>query len=128
MGAPITSIYAALCAILMIALATRVALARRRYEVGVGSGGHEPLARAIRVHANFVEYVPFALILMLLAEMGGVTGWLMHLFGITLIVSRLLHAWGLTRAAGTSFGRFYGSLGTWALILVLAGLILLRQV
>ncbi|MBA3563045.1 MAG: MAPEG family protein [Gammaproteobacteria bacterium] len=127
MGAPITSIYAALCGILMIALAMRVSLARRRYRVGVGSGGHEPLERTIRVHANFVEFVPLALVLMLLAEMGGVTGWLMHAFGITLIVSRLLHAWGLARAGGESFGRLYGSLGTWALILVLAGLILLRQ-
>lgn len=127
MSAPITSIYAALCGILMIALATRVSMARRRYGVGVGAGDNEPLARTIRVHANFVEYVPLALILMLLAETGGVTGWIMHVFGITLIVSRLLHAWGLTRSAGVSFGRAYGSLGTWALILVLAGFILLGQ-
>ncbi|HUO81602.1 MAG TPA: MAPEG family protein [Gammaproteobacteria bacterium] len=127
MGAHITSIYAALCGILMIALALRVTLARRRYRVGVGSGGEESLERAIRVHANFAEFVPLALILMLLAELGGVTGWLMHVFGITLVVSRLLHAWGLTRSGGESFGRMYGTLGTWALILVLAVLILLRQ-
>lgn len=127
MGAPITSIYAALCGILMIALAMRVSLARRRFRVGIGSGGHEPLERAIRVHANFIEFVPLALILMLLAELGGVTGWLMHVFGITLVVSRLLHAWGLTQSGGESFGRMYGSLGTWALILVLAVLILLRH-
>ncbi|CAN5133329.1 MAPEG family protein [soil metagenome] len=128
MGAPITSIYAALCGILMIALATRVSMLRRRYGVGIGSGGHEPLARTVRAHANFVEYVPLALILMLLAEGGGVSGWLMHLFGITLIVSRLLHAAGLASTAGASFGRFFGTLGTWGLILVLAVLLLLRQV
>ncbi|MGH8496818.1 MAG: MAPEG family protein [Gammaproteobacteria bacterium] len=127
MSAPITGIYAALCGILMIALATRVSLARRRYGIGLGSDGQELLARAVRVHANFVEYVPLALILMLLVETGGMTGWLMHVFGITLIVSRLLHAWGLTRSSGISFGRAYGSLGTWTLILVLAGFVLLGQ-
>jgi hypothetical protein len=128
MGAPITSIYAALCGILMIALAVRVSMLRRRFRIGVGSAGQEALERAIRVHANFTEFVPLALILMLLAELGGVTGWLMHVFGITLVVSRLLHAWGLTRSGGVSFGRLYGTLGTWALILALAVLLLLRQV
>ena len=127
MGAPITSIYAALCGILMIALAVRVSMLRRRFRIGVGSAGQEALERAIRVHANFTEFVPLALILMLLAELGGVTGWLMHVFGITLVVSRLLHAWGLTRSGGVSFGRLYGTLGTWALILALAVLLLLRQ-
>jgi uncharacterized membrane protein YecN with MAPEG domain len=128
MGAPITSIYAALCGILMIALAVRVSMLRRRFRIGVGSAGQEALERAIRVHANFTEFVPLALILMLLVELGGVTGWLMHVFGITLVVSRLLHAWGLTRSGGESFGRLYGTLGTWALILALAVLLLLRQV
>jgi hypothetical protein len=128
MGAPITSIYAALCGMLMIALAVRVSMLRRRFRIGVGSAGQEALERAIRVHANFTEFVPLALILMLLAELGGVTGWLMHVFGITLVVSRLLHAWGLTRSGGVSFGRLYGTLGTWALILALAVLLLLRQV
>jgi uncharacterized membrane protein YecN with MAPEG domain len=127
MAAPITAIYAALCGILMIALAVRVSRLRRRYRIGVGSAGQEALERAIRAHANFAEYVPLALILMLLAELGGVTGWLMHVFGITLVVSRLLHAWGLTRSGGVSFGRLYGTLGTWALILALAVLLLLRQ-
>jgi len=127
MGAPITSIYAALCGVLMIALAVRVSMLRRRFRIGVGSAGQEALERAIRVHANFAEFVPLALILMLLAELGGVTGWLMHVFGITLVVSRLLHAWGLTRSGGVSFGRLYGTLGTWALILALALLLLLRQ-
>jgi hypothetical protein len=127
MAAPITSIYAALCGILMIALAVRVSMLRRRFRIGVGSAGQEALERAIRVHANFAEFVPLALILMLLAELGGVTGWLMHVFGITLVVSRLLHAWGLTRSGGVSFGRLYGTLGTWALILALAVLLLLRQ-
>ena len=127
MGAPITSIYAALCGSLMIALAVRVSMLRRRFRIGVGSAGQEALERAIRVHANFTEFVPLALILMLLAELGGVTGWLMHVFGITLVVSRLLHAWGLTRSGGVSFGRLYGTLGTWALILALAVLLLLRQ-
>ena len=55
--------YAALLALLFVALSWRTIGLRRRYCVAVGDGGQPELLRAMRVHANFAEYVPLALLL-----------------------------------------------------------------
>jgi uncharacterized membrane protein YecN with MAPEG domain len=78
------------------------------------------------VHANFVEYVPLALVLMLLAELNGVNGAALHGAGILLLASRGLHAFGLGRSSGRSFGRFYGTAGTWLVLLGLSAALLGR--
>ena len=41
-------------------------LHRNRHKIGIGDGGDKALARKIRVHGNFVEYVPLGLLLMAL--------------------------------------------------------------
>jgi uncharacterized membrane protein YecN with MAPEG domain len=43
------------------------------------------------------------------------------------VVSRLLHAFGLSTNRGRSPGRFAGSLGTWTTILALSGFLLARS-
>jgi len=112
----ITALYAGLLALLLLALAARIVLLRRRLRVGIGTGGHPELARATRVHANFAEHVPLALLVLLLLEQWAGAIWL-HGYGTALLASRLLHAWGLSRHAGGSFGRVYGTLITWVLLL-----------
>jgi uncharacterized membrane protein YecN with MAPEG domain len=54
-------------------------------------------------------------------ELNGFNGGMIHAFGATLFVSRVAHAWGLSRRSGTSRGRFLGSLFTWLLMLAMAG-------
>jgi len=120
MPAPITAIYAALAGLMLLALAALVVKARWRYKTGLGTGSEPGMERAVRVHANFVEYVPLALLLLLLAELNGLAAWALHAAGTVLLVSRLLHAWGLSQTSGRSFGRFYGTLGTWLTLLGLA--------
>jgi uncharacterized membrane protein YecN with MAPEG domain len=107
---PLTGLYAALCALIVLALALR----------GIGDGGDRRLARAIRVHGNAVEYVPLALILMLVVELGGAGHALVHGCGIALVAARLAHAFGLARSAGASPGRLIGTTVTFAVIAVLA--------
>ena len=68
--------YAALLALMYIYLAIRVMMARRDAGVSIGSGGNRMLERRIRVHGNFAEYVPIALILLVLMEMRGSAPWL----------------------------------------------------
>lgn len=116
----VTALYAALAALLLLLLAGRVVLARWRYRTSLGIGSEPGMERAVRVHANFVEYVPLALLLMALAEANGAPGVGLHGTGLVLIASRLLHAWGLSRVSGRSFGRFYGTAGTWLVLLLLA--------
>jgi len=100
--------------------------ARWRYRTTLGVGTEPGMERAVRVHANFVEYVPLAVLLMLLCELNGASPALLHGAGILLIASRSLHAWGLSQTSGRSFGRFYGTAGTWLTVLSLSGDLLLR--
>lgn len=119
---PITALYASLFGLLLIALSLRVVAQRRASNVGLGDQGVEPLSLAIRAQANLVEYVPMTLILLLLLELNGGREWVLHALGSALLVARLLHAWGLSHSQGVSFGRFYGTLVTW-LVLVSAAVL-----
>lgn len=89
-------LYSAIMALMMMLLSFNVILRRRSLGVAFGHGGHDPLERAIRVHGNFTEFVPLALILMFLAEDAGTMRWVIHVMGMLLILARLCHAWGLT--------------------------------
>lgn len=126
MPVKITALYVALHAILLLILALLVMLQRGRHKVGLGDGGHASLSQAIRVHGNTVEYVPIALLLMLVYELNGGGGTLLHACGALLLVSRIAHAWGLGTSAGESVGRAAGVTGTYIATLVLIGANLLR--
>jgi uncharacterized membrane protein YecN with MAPEG domain len=120
MPVPITGLYAGLCAIIVLVLAVRVIRLRWATKAGIGDGGDRKLARAIRIHANAIEYVPIALILMVVAELGGAAAPLLHGCGIALVVARISHALGLAGTAGVSPGRTLGTVATFAVIVVLA--------
>jgi len=114
----ITAFYAGLLGLLLLALSYLVARQRLRKKVSTGDGGHPALAGAIRAHGNFTEYVPLGLILILLTEVTGQGDLTTHLLGAGLVVGRLLHAYGLsTYPQGKSFGRMWGILLTWGVIL-----------
>lgn len=120
MSLTITAIYASLAGLLLLVLSFRVVRWRRKLSVGLGDGGQESLLRAQRAQANFIEYVPIALILLAAAESQGLSGWLLQTTGAILVLARLLHAWGLSQSSGRSFGRYWGTLLTWVVILALS--------
>lgn len=122
----VTPIYAAICGIILVAFSLRVIRFRQRHRVDLGDGGHPQLQRAIRVHGNFVEYVPLSLILICLLELTGAPPLMLHLLGAGLLVSRLGHAWGLMSRVGTSVGRAVGMVGTFMVILVASVTLLSR--
>jgi uncharacterized protein len=118
-----TALYAGVLAIVFVLLSNRVALMRLRTgaKLGHGESDDDPLRRAVRVHGNFAEYVPFALVVIAIAELSGAHALGIHALGIGLVVARLLHAYGLSTQAGRSFGRFWGTVLTFA-VLLLGGL------
>ncbi|MCC7049728.1 MAG: MAPEG family protein [Alphaproteobacteria bacterium] len=120
MADQITLLYAGLAALLLLALSVYVIRLRWRYLVGLGDGGQPVLARAIRVHANFVEYTPIALILLFLLERAGYAPGVVHALGASLVAGRLAHAWGLARDDGPSVGRALGVALTFGMLLVAA--------
>ena len=91
----ITSIIASVLTILFVRLSFAVIGLRRKNKIGLGSGGHEDLERAIRTQGNFAEYVPFGIILIACLELNGAPWWLVAIPGITLIIGRLVHAKGM---------------------------------
>lgn len=96
--APMTTMfYAAVLALLFVALGARTILRRRSVGASLGDGGDAVLTRRIRAHGNFAEYAPFALLLMALAEAGGAPDWRIHILGGVLLAGRLAHAVGVSR-------------------------------
>lgn len=124
----ITGLYAALLALLVIALSVRVSRLRRRHGHGLGDGGNRDMACAIRAHGNAVEYVPLALVLMLVLELNQTWPMLLHVFGIVLLVARVAHAAGLSGSPGYSAGRFVGAAGTLLVIIAMALLLIWQYV
>lgn len=118
----ITPLYAALVAILMAVLSTRVGVMRGRHAVALGGGGVPPLSLAIRQFGNLSEYAAMALLVLLLLELEGVsTAWL-HAYGATLVALRLLHPIALFDTMDAPFwkkaGRFVSAAGTAALLMI----------
>jgi hypothetical protein len=120
MHAPITALYAGLLGLLMLVLAFRVVAVRRATSIGLGDGGDALLLSRIRIHGNAAEYVPLALILMLVLEINGASATWLHGLGIALVIGRLAHAQGLSQAAGVTAGRFVGNVLTWSVIMIAA--------
>ncbi len=120
----VTPLYAGLLGIWFVVLAVKVVHARRAAGVSLGDGGNARLQRAIRGHANFAEYVPLALLLMALLELGRASIYVLHGLGIALLAARLLHGYALSFTLHFRFGRVAGAALTFAVILVEAALCL----
>jgi hypothetical protein len=102
----------------------RVITWRRKARVSLGDGGNPALQRAIRGHANFAEYVPLALLLLLILELSRFSIYVIHAIGLTLLVARLLHGYALSFTAEYKFGRYWGAVLTFVVIIVEAVLCL----
>lgn len=122
----ITGIYAGLCGVLLVLLYLRISQRRMAAKIGLGTGGDAELERRVRAHGNFIESVPMALLLLLLFEHSGAEAIYVHAFGILLLASRIAHAQGLSKTAGRSIGRFYGSIGTVLVVAALSVAVLLK--
>ncbi|MBR9814231.1 MAPEG family protein [bacterium] len=119
----ITPLYAGLLAILYLALSYRVVQGRLVADgPGLGDGGNASMLRRIRGHANFAEYVPIILVLLAMLELGAWPAWLLHGLGAALLIARLLHGYALSYSDHFQFGRFWGTLITFVLLLVCGGL------
>jgi uncharacterized membrane protein YecN with MAPEG domain len=115
----VSLITAGLLGILLLALSGYIILGRVKFKIDLGDGGNEQMRQRIRAQANFTEYVPIALLLLILVEVGKIgPAWLPTAMGTVLVVARLWHAQGLLSSAGTSVGRFMGTNLSAAVIIV----------
>ena len=120
----ITPTYAGLLGLLFVFLSVSVILGRGTKNVSLGDGGDEGFGRQIRAHANFAEYVPFILILLVFIEQAGAAAYMVHGLNIALLVGRLMHAAALTSPTPKAFLRSGGA-GLTILTLAVASIQLL---
>lgn len=123
---PITGLYAGIAGLMLIGLAVWVIRQRVRARVGLFDGGDDTLGRIIRIHGNFTEYVPLALLLMALVEASAAPAGALHALGVGLIGGRVVHAAALFRSAGGSRLRVLGMAATFAVIGTAGGLLIWR--
>jgi len=124
----ISSIYIALCGILLVMLAALTVRQRFKWRVDFGDGGKEELSRYIRAHGNAVEYIPIALLLLVAVENSGVSLSIVHALGMTFVIARLTHALALIRTKSTSLPRALGIFFSWLVVLVSAGIVLVNAI
>ncbi|HWA12729.1 MAG TPA: MAPEG family protein [Burkholderiales bacterium] len=121
----VTALYAGLLAVLYVVLSLRVVQYRQK-GIPLGDGGDPGMLRVIRGHANFAEYVPLALGMMLVLELGRTSAAVLHALGVALVVSRLLHGYALSFTARFRFGRVWGA-GITFFVLFAEGVLCLWQ-
>ena len=116
----ILPIYAAIFALFFVFLSIRTIRARRSLQIGLGDAGNKDMQRAIRVHANFAEYVPLCLLMLYLVEQSGVYAWFMHALGTGLLVGRLSHAYGVSQQRESFAFRITGMTMTFTVLIASA--------
>ena len=116
----ITAIYAAILALIVLALGINVTMHRVKLRISIGDGGHPQMLRMIRLHANAIEYIPIALLLMALYEINGGWHWALHIVGIALVAGRLIQTAGMWANDVAGNGRRIGQLLTWLSLAALA--------
>ena len=116
MNLMVTPLYAGLLVLWFLVLSIRVIRRRGIDKIYLGDGGNSRIARIIRGHANFVEYVPLALLLMAMLELTHFSIYLLHGLGIVLLIARLLHGYAFSFTEKFVFGRVAGALLTFLVL------------
>ena len=118
--------YTAVLVLIYVVLSVRVIRGRQSYRIGFGAGDSVDLERRIRVHGNFAEYVPLAVVLLAFMELQGRPAWLLHLLCLLLIAGRVSHAFGISRETEDFRLRAAGVIATFG-VLIAASLSLLGR-
>jgi uncharacterized protein len=98
--------YAAALGLLLVILTYNVLHHRVRATLENFGNEDKTADRIARVHANYTEYVPTGLALLIALEWSGAPTGMVHFGGA--LFTRYLHAWGYTKHEMASFGRIVG--------------------
>ena len=123
----VSPVYAALLGLIFIGLSVNAIKARRRFQIAVGDGGNDEMLRAARVHGNFAEYAPLALLLIFMLEMQTVPPLLIHALCTALVLGRLSHAFGVRKVKEDLRFRIFGMVLTFVTLAATALALLLRS-
>jgi hypothetical protein len=121
--------YAALLGLVLVFISVWVSAGRGKYGVSVGDGGQPNLIARMRAQANFVEYVPLILILVLLLEGRRTSIFIIHLLLLPLLIARILHPFGMVAPPKTAQQLLCRGIpaGVTLLVLIAAAVLLLYK-
>ena len=108
----ISGIYVVIIALLAMILGAMVSIHRAKANISILHGDDMQLAEKMRRHGNLAETAPFALLLLIVAEASGGSAMWLHIAGIILVISRLLHPLGLKHENPNEILRGVGAGGT----------------
>lgn len=114
----ITALYASFLGLLIVWLSLNVIKFRKKHIIRYGDGNNIDLIIARTAHSNATEYIPVALLLLLLLELNHAGIWVIHLLGVSFVLGRLIHAYGILKK--NHFGRVTGMKITLFAIIALA--------
>ena len=120
----VTPLYAGFLGVLNFFLVLHVIGYRHKARVSLGTNNDPELERRVRIHGNFIEFVPICLILMLLVELSAIGVLWVHFLGLTLLCGRILHVLGIYRLESPWQARVGGMLLTFICLLTGSGLVI----
>ena len=115
----ITLLYAGALSILALFLGIKTGQKRfsKDGNITIGVGDNFELLQITRAHGNLIENVFFFLILSALLEIvGEIPVLATHIFGGLFLLSRISHAYGITRPGAESIFRMLGATGTFLIL------------
>lgn len=112
-------LYAGLNLLILVILGSHVSMGRRKNAVSLGDGGNPAMNARVRAHGNASEWIPGALIGLVLLALMGASAFLIHAFGLIFTLARAAHAYAMCTGGRPGPGRFMGSLITYATYLVM---------
>ncbi len=128
MQLPITSVAAALLALLLLATAVQTVRKRLKLKAAFGDANDQGLIAASRSHGNLAEHAPIFLIMLGLLEFQGASFVLLSAIASIFVAGRVAHVLGLhqpSEPGKAPLMRQVGVITTWLALLVLALLLLL---
>ena len=123
MPVPITALYLAIFAVFATGLYVMCGRIRGPERISLGDGGRTDLQLAMRRHANFVENVPYFMIMMTALELNGSGPALLHGLGLAMLFVRGMHVIGFKADRLQTIPRAIAGFGTLLVSLAAAGVL-----
>ncbi|MEO0913501.1 MAG: MAPEG family protein [Pseudomonadota bacterium] len=103
------ALYSGLLGLVYLWLLAIVGKTRGDLKISIGDGGDPYMIRVMRGQLNFVENVPLTLVFLVLMALIGTPVWVLHVFGLALLVGRILHGLHFTKRDAPGWQRAAGA-------------------
>jgi uncharacterized membrane protein YecN with MAPEG domain len=113
----VSGIWFFLFILLYKALTLHVIRMRWVTKTGLGTGEDRRMLKAVRIHGNFAEYIPFVFLGLILMEVRGAGSMWLHSLYAAAFIGRVFIAMGITKTGNASPLRFIGNLSTHVVLL-----------